>query len=815
MDLNELFKDVKSINKEATMKENMRMLSLKDNVTAEAFRKAYTKLAGYFNNISLDSPESNLTEFSRNKLSGKMKATLSVSTIAGLKRMPIHFVVKASVPEMVETPEQVLASLEQVEGSLDKEVKEILEKQKQMSAYHNDDIEVTAEDEKYLSDEQIAEQYQNPKIVSYQIFKRTNLEYPYYDVCLELEFPDATHPDYNDFVVEWVTYTPNTNDFKYDHWYPDNVYKFIEDYIVKTIEENKEQLDSTGKAEALLDSSSANSNITVQAKKKEIDLGVRENTAASQFPVKLLVYPKTYLPKLKKGDILNVGGFKYKYIGDEPTISGDTENGINARFELICGTKKASLNVTADKRELTPKEKEERAKKTKEGIEQAKKDDEEFKTAQEYLKGLSSEDIKNMSDDELTTTAIQFYSYGLTKPTALTKQLAERPKALVKYLGIPEISLFNIDEELTPSMVKALENYPEYAMTILKSHKEELQKAMTFQDLPDVLKKPLSSDVSIAIQFAEEYPRFLTEDMAKLIIESSPSKAEYFGTKGWNTSVKNPAFQLFIDYAESKGLEKDVSTDEELGLEGYDGYEDREPTDKELSSIDDVKTDISDVNTLNEKHTREKKQMGVDYKEDTTGLGLDDAIREEERRQELGNEEGEKEDILDDNDEEEPVKKKTSSEPELEKEAVLDDLSFTADVNSGTEVDFYGSDQDWIALLKEHHPQFKDIPNDWITIDDIEWYGSIPWTVDFDARDWGLKSMYISCKPSEIRAELHVDWYENSESADLDNSTDDYFTIPLKLTEIDTEVETNIGGGELLFLKKLEVDKDNTALALF
>ena len=777
MDLNELFKDVKSINKEATMKENMRMLSLKDNVTAEAFRKAYTKLAGYFNSISLDSPESNLTEFSRNKLSGKMKATLSVSTTAGLKRMPIHFVVKASVPEMVETPEQVLASLEQVEGSLDKEVKEILEKQKQLSAYHNEDIEVKADgDEWYQVVVGIYGDENSMKVVDVEDDEESAIhraDYEYEHSALD-----------EDTVVEVWSYNGET--------------------VYSRFDEDKHP------------TASANSNIKVQAKKKEIDLGLRENTVASQFPVKLLVYPKTYLPKLKKGDILNVGGFKYKYIGDEPTISGDTENGINARFELICGTKKASLNVTADKRELTPEEKAERAKKTKEGIEQAKKDEEEFKTAQEYLKGLSSEDIKNMSDDELTTTAIQFYSYGLTKPTALTKQLAERPKALVKYLGIPEISLFNIDEELTPSMVKALENYPEYAMTILKSHKEELQKAMTFQDLPDVLKKPLSSDVSIAIQFAEEYPRFLTEDMAKLIIESSPSKAEYFGTKGWNTSVTNPAFQLFIDYAESKGLEKDVSTDEELGLEGYDGYEDREPTDKELSSIDDIKTDISDVNTLNEKNTREKKQMGVDYKEDTTGLGLDKAIREEERRQELGNEElGEKEDILDDNDEEEPVKKKTSSKPELEKEAVLDDLSFTADVNSGTEVDFYGSDQDWIALLKEHHPQFKDIPNDWITIYDVDWYGSIPWTVDFDAREWGLKNMYISCKPSEIRAELHVDWYENSESADLDNSTDDYFTIPFKLTEIDTEVETNIGGGELLFLKKLEVDKDNTALALF
>ena len=107
MDLKELFKDVTSFNKEAAMKENMRMVELKDNVTANAQKR----LASYVNIIKIDSPESNLTEFSRNKLSGKMKAMLSVSTTAGLKRLPIHFVVKASVPTMVETPEQVVAAL--------------------------------------------------------------------------------------------------------------------------------------------------------------------------------------------------------------------------------------------------------------------------------------------------------------------------------------------------------------------------------------------------------------------------------------------------------------------------------------------------------------------------------------------------------------------------------------------------------------------------------------------------------------------------------------------------------------------------------
>ena len=260
MDINELLKDVKSFNKEAAMKENMRMLSLKDSIVADAFNEANVKLASYFGGIKLDSPESNLTEFSRNKLSGKMKAILSVSTTAGLKRLPIHFVVKASVPYMVETPEQVVAALENVEGSLDKEVREILEKQKQHTKYHNEAFE---EVDNIL--DSIKKQVENKEITLEQAGEQL-------------------------FDAGWFNYIP-------------------------TEEQTKQKLGI--KAEL-------KEEIKVQAKKKEINLVNRENTAASQFPVKLLVYPKTYLPELKKGDVVNVGGFKYKYIGDEPLLNDDT-----------------------------------------------------------------------------------------------------------------------------------------------------------------------------------------------------------------------------------------------------------------------------------------------------------------------------------------------------------------------------------------------------------------------------------------------------------------------------------------------------------
>lgn len=326
MDINELLKDVKSFNKEAAMKENMRMLALKDSVMTEAFNEANVKLASYLGGIKLDSPESNLTEFSRNKLSGKMKAILSVSTTAGLKRLPIHFVVKASVPYMVETPEQVVAALENVEGSLDKEVREILEKQKGLTDYHNEDIEVKADGlpgDKY-------------KQVWFKKDGKSIWE-PWGPIRDLNDF----NRDFNDWVNDYFESEP-------DMRYCENWDEALEVLNTKgasaragwfTLEDDGVDPNTT--------TASANSSIKVQAKKKEINLVNRENTAASQFPVKLLVYPKTYLPELKKGDVVNVGGFKYKYIGDEPLLNGDTENGINARFELMRTDKKASLNKKA------------------------------------------------------------------------------------------------------------------------------------------------------------------------------------------------------------------------------------------------------------------------------------------------------------------------------------------------------------------------------------------------------------------------------------------------------------------------------------
>lgn len=87
-----------------------------------------------------------------------------------------------------------------------------------------------------------------------------------------------------------------------------------------------------------------------EAAKEEIDMHtIQDNSLGNSLPPQILTYPKSYLPEMKKNkSIINIGGFKYKYIGDEPTMTGDTENGIIARFALIPVSKKASLNRKSD-----------------------------------------------------------------------------------------------------------------------------------------------------------------------------------------------------------------------------------------------------------------------------------------------------------------------------------------------------------------------------------------------------------------------------------------------------------------------------------
>ena len=503
MDLKDLFKDVTSFNKTAAMKENLRMEELKNKVTSQAFMDAQNKLSSYFGGIQLDSAESNLTEFSRNKLSGKMKALLTVSTTAGVKKLPIHFVVKASVASMVETPEQVVSALENVEGSIDKEVNEILEKQKQHANYHN---EVFEEVDNIL--DSLKKQVENKEITLEQAGEQL-------------------------FDAGWFNYIP-------------------------TEEQTKQKLGI--KAEL-------KEEIKVEAKKKEIDLGVRENLFSEQFPVKLLVYPKTYLPELKKGDILNVGGFKYRYIGDEPTISGDTENGINARFELVCNNKKASLDVTAKNDKVTDKAKE------------------------EVIKEQTNNDFSDLEPNEIIEFLTNYKAYNIVPPSELLKQVSGNPQLSAWYMENYADSLTGALEEATPNMVKAVLSSPKYTLEVVEHFVDEKN---TFDSIPQQFRDVLLSDAGILEKMIRDNKNLFSEEVAKQLLDNNQSAMEALVMTEEEKFGDTPGFKYLKDWADKNGVfdsanepEQNIEpTEDVITEEQGNAVEEKEDEVEKTSSVD-------------------------------------------------------------------------------------------------------------------------------------------------------------------------------------------------------------------------------------
>ena len=599
MDINELLKDVKSFNKEAAMKENMRMLALKDSVMTDAFNEANVKLASYLGGIKLDSPESNLTEFSRNKLSGKMKAILSVSTTAGLKRLPIHFVVKASVPYMVETPEQVVAALEKVEGSLDKEVREILEKQKGLTDYHNEAFEEVDNildsikkqvENKEITLEQAGEQLFDAGWFNYipteeQTKQKLGIKAELKEeIKVQAEGEKTPAVQYRDFhtgrhhlalfntreeALEAVKLLKQIQDTEYPEGQEGE-----EDYIMDMYEafatsigdievdyrtvQNDPEYDIVNK-DWVIDASAKNSTIKVQAKKKEIDLVNRENTAASQFPVKLLVYPKTYLPELKKGDVVNVGGFKYKYIGDEPLLNGDTENGINARFELMRTDKKASLNKKAadDKKENKSKKSEE--------DEDKEQRDKDFKDKLKFMQ--EEKHFEDLDPSELMAMVTTYRYYHILLPREALDAISQSADSASRYMSSFD-SLEEAFDEATPKIVDRVVSSPRYLLSVLKNYSDDID----MDKLPKQVKDKLMSDVGALVDVVKIAPSLLTDEVAEKIIKESPTEAENIYTTFGTVENKGKGWDKINEWAEENKVDQ-APTSEELGIdEDYQSY---------------------------------------------------------------------------------------------------------------------------------------------------------------------------------------------------------------------------------------------------
>ena len=482
--------DIKELigTKETDIKEMARINRIENSIVNAACNEVNTKLASYLGNIKLTDTESKLTEFSKDKFSGSLRATLCVNTRAGLKKLPIQFKVKASIPTMVETPMQVLAELDRAKGSYEDEVNAIMDNQIKATAYHNESFE---EVETIL--DSLKKQVENREITLEQAGEQL-------------------------FESGWFNYIP-------------------------TEEQTKQKLGI--KAEL-------KEEITVQAKKKEIDLGLRENLFASEFPVKILTYPKTYLPELKKGDILNVGGLKYKYIGDEPTITGDTENGINARFELVCNGKKASLQVKADTLpDVTP---EDISRDTKEGLELKK-----------YLDGLSKEDVSGKDNNEIRADVLLLLDTGRKIPVNYYKRIGSDRRLALWFLSLDQVSIEDLEGDVPASIFDYIKDNAGEAYNILKKHPSKVYTS--YDKLPKFFQDILLTDVSVAVKVANEHPEWVNDKMAELIIDEAPSEAIYLGIREGSDKVTNPTFSKFKEYAEGEGITSERQTNEDLGLE--------------------------------------------------------------------------------------------------------------------------------------------------------------------------------------------------------------------------------------------------------
>ena len=779
MDINELLKDVKSFNKEAAMKENMRMLSLKDSIVADAFNEANVKLASYFGGIKLDSPESNLTEFSRNKLSGKMKAILSDSTTAGLKRIPIHFVVKASVPYMVETTEQVVAALENVEGSLDKEVREILEKQKGLTDYHNEDIEVKADGlpgDKY-------------KQVWFKKDGKSIWE-PWGPIRDLNDF----NRDFNDWVNDYFESEP-------DMRYCENWDEALEVLNTKgasaragwfTLEDDGVDPNTT--------TASANSSIKVQAKKKEINLVNRENTAASQFPVKLLVYPKTYLPELKKGDVVNVGGFKYKYIGDEPLLNGDTENGINARFELMRTDKKASLNKKAEAEEDTEKcaiceeyfpvsdminevdfghvcdncfrglksrgedlykkaaddKKEDKPKKSEEDEDKEQRD-KDFKDKLKFMQ--EEKHFEDLDPSQLMAMVTTYRYYHMRLPKEALDAISQSADSASRYMSSFD-SLEEAFEEATPKIIERVVSSPKYLVGVLKNYSDDIN----FDTLPKQVKDKLMGDVVALVEVVKAAPSLLTEEVAEKIIKESPTEAETIYSTFGTVEEKGKGWDKIKEWAEEKKLDR-APTNEEIGIAQDD--QPYKPNVKNDKSVDD---DYTAMGT-----EEDSEPYNPSNKEEILGPNKNDLQVEDEED------------------------KKANVDSSFKKEAEATD--FSTDL-SKIKLDISSK---YISNILKEQGITVGQEDTYYAINSVESDGELKWKFDFSGGKDGIEYFQINVPDQTIP--VKVEYYTAEEYNNENGGEPSTVDIQLPLSNVEVVTHTmNTLDGMTLYPESLEVN---------
>lgn len=95
--------------------------------------------------------------------------------------------------------------------------------------------------EVYLSDQQIAAQYEGFKITHLSFDEPLHDGQEWFSGTVEIDFPNATHPDFDSAIVDnFISYGREGNRIAFDHWFPETVYYNLCHQIRKTYESKRD-----------------------------------------------------------------------------------------------------------------------------------------------------------------------------------------------------------------------------------------------------------------------------------------------------------------------------------------------------------------------------------------------------------------------------------------------------------------------------------------------------------------------------------------------------------------------------------------------
>lgn len=142
-------------------------------------------------------------------------------------------------------------AVEELEPATPEEYADLLAELKSVG-YDNLIIEESMNEDKYLSDEDIAAQYNGFKCTYIEV-KPSKVNEGWFNFTLELEFPDADHPDFSDYVIENGYYSTQDEVWGFDNWYPEATMEQLKDLVRKEVAklQPEEEEEDYGKIEGI------------------------------------------------------------------------------------------------------------------------------------------------------------------------------------------------------------------------------------------------------------------------------------------------------------------------------------------------------------------------------------------------------------------------------------------------------------------------------------------------------------------------------------------------------------------------------------